>query len=424
MIEFLGIVVGFGLLVIWHELGHFLAALSVGIKPSVFSVGFGRKIWGVNIKGVDFRISALPLGGYVKFEDESAAGIPSGFFKKPLWARLWIVAAGPLFSFILGPILAFFLSAYRGSVSLYTTTIYNSKTEKFQRGDSIIEVNDKKVNSGEELLSILSQKSGKRVHFIRKRISNPIVTYIEGDYSDSVELRILPRVGSTLKDFPAHGKLRSGDWIYKVDSVYVYSWQQLVEYVQEKKEGNTITLGIIRDGKRMEIRLPVKVQDGKGKIGVFVAYREKRFASLPEILENTWFFTKRFSLLIFEGIYKLLSGNVKVQESVGGPLTIGIAMAEAANSGFDIWLSFLILITINLAIINLLPIPGLDGGHLLFLTIDEIYYRIFNKRIPERAMMWILMAGIITIIALAIFVITLDIHRLITGDIWKMLRQP
>ncbi len=422
MIEFLGIVVGFGLLVIWHELGHFLAALSVGIKPSVFSIGFGRKIWGVNIGGVDFRVSVLPLGGYVRFEDEGAAGIPSGFFRKPLWARLWIVGAGPLFSFILGPILAFFLSAYRGSVSLYTTTIYRSKVKEFQRGDSIIEVNDIKVKSGEELLRILSEKSGKRVTVLRKGLDVPIVRYIEGDYSDSIELRILPKVGSTLKGFPAYGKLQKGDWIYKVDSVYVYSWQQLVEYVQEKKEGDTITLGIIRDGKRMEIRLPVKIQDGKGKIGVFVAYREKRFASLAEILENTWFFTKRFSMLIFEGIHKLLSGHAKVQESIGGPLTIGIAMAEAATSGFDIWLSFLIVITINLAIINLLPIPGLDGGHLLFLTLDELYFRMFRRRIPERAMMWILMAGIITIIALAIFVITLDIHRLITGDIWKMIR--
>ncbi|MEO0201303.1 MAG: site-2 protease family protein, partial [candidate division WOR-3 bacterium] len=131
---------------------------------------------------------------------------------------------------------------------------------------------------------------------------------------------------------------------------------------------------------------------------------------------------KKFSLLIYESLKKLASGEVKPQESIGGPLTIGAVMAEAATSGFDVWLSILIVITINLAILNLLPIPGLDGGHILFMIVDEIYLRITGRRIPERAMLWILMFGIFVIILLSAFAIGLDIHRLLTGKLGNMLR--
>lgn len=420
MMEFLGIVIGFGLLIVWHELGHLLAALSVGIKPAVFSIGFGSRIWGVNIKGIDFRISALPLGGYVRFEDEGPAGIPQTFYKKPLWARLWVVFAGPLFSFILGPILAFIISAYSGELSVYTTKVYKSKTPLFQRGDSILSINGKVVNSGEEVLSLLSGEREKSIEVLRGG-KKKILTF-KGDYSDSIELRILPVVGSTVKGFPAHGKLKKYDWIARVDTVDIFSWQQLVDYVKDKKEGDTVFLTVYRDGKRINIKLPVKESSEGGKLGIYVYYNKKWPPSFSKVLDKTVFLTKKFSLLIYESLKKLASGEVKPQESIGGPLTIGAVMAEAATSGFDVWLSILIVITINLAILNLLPIPGLDGGHILFMIVDEIYLRITGRRIPERAMLWILMFGIFVIILLSAFAIGLDIHRLLTGKLGNMLR--
>ncbi len=420
MIEFLGIVIGFGLLIVWHELGHFLAALSVGIKPAVFSIGFGSRVWGVNINGIDFRISALPLGGYVRFEDEGPAGIPQTFYKKPLWARLWVVFAGPLFSFILGPILAFIIAAYSGELSVYTTRVYKSKTPLFQMGDSILSINGRVVNSGEEVLSLLSGEREKRVEVLRGEKKE--VLTLKGNYSDSVELRILPIVGSTVKGFPAYGKLKKHDWIAKVDTVVILSWQQLVDYVKDKKNGDTVSLVVYRDGKRLSIKLPVKESAEGGKLGIYVYYHKKWPPSLSKVLDKTLFLTKKFSLLIYESLKKLVSGEVKPQESIGGPLTIGAVMAEAATSGFDVWLSILIVITINLAILNLLPIPGLDGGHILFMVVDEIYLRITGRRIPERAMLWILMFGIFLIILMFAFAIGLDIHRLLTGKLGNMLR--
>lgn len=420
MIEFLGIVIGFGLLIVWHELGHFLAALSVGIKPSVFSIGFGRRIWGVNINDIDFRISALPLGGYVRFEDEGPAGIPQTFYKKPLWERLWVVFAGPLFSFILGPILAFILSAYSGELSIYTTKVYKSKTQLFQRGDSILSINKRVAISGEEVLSLLRGEGEKRVEILRGG-KKKILT-LKGDYSDSIELRILPIVGSTVKGFPAYRKLKRYDWIAKVDTVVIFSWQQIVDYVKDKKEGDTVSLIVYRDGKRLNIKLPVKESGEGGRLGIYVYYNKKWPPSFSKILDKTLFLTKKFSLLIYEGLKKLVSGEIKPQEGIGGPLTIGAIMAEAATSGFDVWLSILIVITINLAILNLLPIPGLDGGHILFMIVDEIYLRITKRRIPERAMIWILMFGIFIIISLIVFAIGLDIHRLLTGKLGNMLK--
>ncbi len=418
MIEVIGIIVGLGVLIIWHELGHFLAALSVGVKPSVFSVGFGRKILGFKIKGVDFRVSVLPLGGYVKFEDEGPAGIPRKFYEKPLWARLWIVFAGPLFSFILGPILAFFIAAFGTGATIYTTRIYRSQTNLLQPGDSVIEVNGKFIRTGGELLQSLLSPGEKVLKVMRGR--GVLTIRLKGKYGDSVELRILPVVGKTIEGFPAHNKLKKWDWIAGVDTMNVFSWQQLVEYVQERREGDTVLLTIFRNGRKLTVKVPVKVVNGEGKLGIYVATLRTRTKTLYNVLDETWFLTKRFSLLIFEGISRILKGEVKPQESIGGPITIGVVMAEAASSGWDIWMGILIVITINLALINLLPIPGLDGGHLVFMTLDEVYLRMTGRRIPEKAMVWILAAGVFVIIMIAIFALSVDIHRLITGGFQKI----
>jgi regulator of sigma E protease len=155
---------------------------------------------------------------------------------------------------------------------------------------------------------------------------------------------------------------------------------------------------------------------------MFVKYNKIWPPSPEKVIDGTIFLTKKFSLFFFEGLKKLVSGETKLEESVGGPITIGAVMASAASSGLDVWLSILIVITINLAIINLLPIPGLDGGHIVYLIVDEIYYRFSGKRIPERASSTALMIGIIIIISIAIFAIGLDIKRLITGKLWDMLR--
>jgi|GEM_PF-1132971 RIP metalloprotease RseP len=420
MIEILGIIFGFGILVIWHELGHLLAALSVKIKPSVFSVGFGKRIWGFNLNGLDFRISLIPLGGYVKFEDEGPTGIPQRFFELPLWARLWIVFAGPLFSFILGPILAFFISLYNGETSIFTTTVYSSKSNLFQKGDSIISINGKTPKSGEEAIDLLKWKGEKTVEILRD--GKFITLKLEGDYSDSIELRIPPIVGSTVKGFPAHDILKKWDVVIKVDTVEVFSWQDLVSYVQSREEGDTVELEILRDGEVLLFRIPVKYEGGKGKLGIYVGYRKKWPPSFAKVIEGTLFLTKKFSLIIFDGLKKLVSGETKVEESVGGPIAIGAIMASAASSGLDVWLSILIVITINLAIINLLPIPGLDGGHILYMIVDEIYYRLSGMRIPEKASSAALMIGILIIISIAIFAIGLDIKRLITGKLWNMIK--
>ncbi len=420
MIEILGIIFGFGILVIWHELGHLIASLSVGIKPSVFSVGFGRKIWGFNLKGIDFRISILPLGGYVKFEDEGPTGIPQRFFEIPLWARLWIVFAGPLFSFILGPILAFFVTLYNGNISVFTTRIYSSKSSLLQRGDSIISINGKIPKSGEEAIKFLKSEGEKYVEILRD--GKLITLKLKGDYSDSVEFRIPPVVGSTAKGFPAHKILRSGDTIIKVDTIEVFSWQDLVSYVQSKGEGDTVRLEILRNGKTLVFDIGIKYEGGKGKLGIYVSYKKNWPPSIEKIIDGTVFLTKKFSLILFEGLKKLLSGETKVEESIGGPITIGAVMASAASSGIDVWLSILIIITINLAIINLLPIPGLDGGHILYMIVDEVYYRLFGRRLPEKVSSIALIIGFMIILIIAVFAIGLDIMRLLTGKLWNMVR--
>ncbi|NPA80856.1 MAG: RIP metalloprotease RseP [Thermotogae bacterium] len=414
LISIVAVLFGFSLLIVWHELGHLLAALSVGVKVEVFSIGFGHRLWGFKFKGIDFRVSAIPFGGYVRFSDEGAAGIPREFYDRPLWQRLWIAFAGPLFSFILGPILIAVALASTGKVSVMTTRIWRSHVVEFEDLDSVLTLNGEFLRSGERFLNLISSQGDKEVSLLRDG-RNLEITVKRAIPPDSLEMRIPPVVGEVREGYPAaEAGLKVGDTIVSVDTLRIYTWQQLVEYVSPKGDGDTVILGVRRGGRTLHLKVGVRRDGDVGRIGVVVAYRTYPF-SPPELLRETARLTLRFSVLLVDAVKKMVNRQVKVEEAVGGPITIGAAMATTAQQGIDRYFLLLALITLQLAVINLLPIPGLDGGHILFFIVDEMYFRIRGRRIPEKAHFWILMVGLSILITLAILVMGLDILKLLTG---------
>jgi len=416
LISVLAVLFGFSLLIVWHELGHLLAALSVGIKVEVFSIGFGQRLWGFRAWGIDFRVSAIPFGGYVRFSDEGEGGIPREFFSRPLWQRIWVVLAGPLFSFLLGPILIAVALALSGNVSVMTTRVWKSYVPEFQDRDSVLTLNGKFLRSGEQFLNRISEEGKKSVSVLRgeRKVSFVVKRAIP---PDSIVMFIPPVVGEVRKGYPAYeAGVKAGDTIVAVDTVEVGTWQELVEYVSEKGDGDTVLLTVKREGKTVRLRVRVKEEGGVGRIGVVVAYRVYPMSPV-EVIKETGRLTVRFSVLLAEAVRQMVKRQVKVEEAVGGPITIGAAMATTAQQGIDRYLLLLAIITLQLAVINLFPIPGLDGGHILFFLIDEAYYRIRGRRIPEKAHFWIFIVGISILILLALLIIGLDILKLLTGKL-------
>ncbi len=416
LISVLAVLFGFSLLIVWHELGHLLAALSVGIKVEVFSIGFGQRLFGFRFRDIDFRVSAIPFGGYVRFSDEGEGGIPREFFSRPLWQRIWVVLAGPLFSFLLGPILIAVALAVSGNVSIMTTRIWRSYVPEFRDRDSVLTLNGKFLRSGEQFLNRISEEGKKRVSVLRgeRKVSFVVKRAIP---PDSIVMFIPPVVGEVRKGYPAYeAGVKAGDTVVAVDTVEVGTWQELVEYVSEKGNGDTVLLTVRRGGKTVRLRVGVKEEGGVGRIGIVVAYRVYPMSPI-EIISETGRLTVRFSVLLAEAVKQMVKRQVKVEEAVGGPITIGAAMATTAQQGIDRYLLLLAIITLQLAVINLFPIPGLDGGHILFFLIDEVYYRIRGRRIPEKAHFWIFIVGISILILLAVLILGLDILKLLTGKL-------
>ncbi|NPB02880.1 MAG: RIP metalloprotease RseP [Thermotogae bacterium] len=416
LLSLVAILFGFGLLIVWHELGHLLAALSVGVKVEVFSIGFGRRLFGFRWRGIDVRISAIPFGGYVRFADEGNAGIPLEFFSRPLWQRIWVVVAGPLFSFILGPILIALALGISGRLSVMTTRIWRSHVVEFKDMDSVLTLNGEFLRSGERFLNLIGREGKKDVELLRgnRRLSFVITRRIP---PESLEMRIPPVVGEVRKGWPAESAgLRVGDTILAVDSLRIFTWQQLVEYVKDKKDGSEVLLVVKRGKDTLRIQVKVRREGDRGFIGVTAAYRTYPMSPV-EILKETGRLTFKFSVLLFDALKKVVKREAKVEETIGGPITIGAAMAVSAQQGLDRYLLLLAVITLQLAVINLFPIPGLDGGHILLFLVDEIYYRIRKRRIPMRAYFWIMMVGFSLLVTLAILVLGLDVFRLMTGKL-------
>ncbi len=414
LVSVLAVLFGFSLLIVWHELGHLLAALSIGLEVEVFSIGFGQRLWGFRFRGIDFRISAIPFGGYVRFADEGGGGIPREFFNRPLWQRIWVVLAGPLFSFILGPMLIALALAVSGNVAVMTTRIWRSYVPEFMDRDSVLTLNGEFLKSGERFLNLVSEEGKKRIRLIREgKVLN--LTVGRAVPVDSLVMRIPPIVGEVKRGYPAYDAgVKVGDTIVAVDTVEVGTWQDLVNYVQDKGDGDTVLLTVRRKGKVLTLKVGVKEEGGVGRIGIVVAYRTYPMTPL-EILKETGRLTVKFSVLLADAVKRMVRRQVKVEEAIGGPITIGAAMATTAQEGIDRYLLLLAVITLQLAVINLLPIPGLDGGHILFFLVDEAYYRVKKRRIPERAHLWIVAIGVGILMLLAALILGLDILKLLTG---------
>ncbi|MEO0211266.1 MAG: RIP metalloprotease RseP [candidate division WOR-3 bacterium] len=413
MIAVILTIVLLGLLIIVHELGHFLAARWRGVRVERFSVGFGPKVWGFKRGDTEYMLSAIPLGGYVKMagdDPETAEGKPDEFLGRPLGDRFLIILAGPIANLALG-FLFFFGAGLFGRDYFPGNTIARVKEgSPAQRsglmpGDRIISVNGKPFSDWGDA------PAGKaRLGVLRGQDT----VSLDVESLDGAEPYIPPVLGRIVPGEPAErAGLIEGDTVISVDSVSVETWGQMVEYIRGKPE-QEILIRLKRGADTLAVsikpRTETTLEDGKekkiGMIGVMAPVMRKPIG-VPEALRSALAETIYAAGFIFFILIKIITGGVS-PGSLGGPLMIGKAIGQSWALGLQRLLWTAGLISVNLCVINLLPIPALDGGHLTVFSIEGI----LRRRIPPKWHMGIQIAGLILVGALMILVTFMDIRRL------------
>jgi len=444
-------IVAIGLLVSIHEFGHFWVARKVGVKVLIFSIGFGKIIWQhqKNTASTQYALSAIPLGGYVKMADEREGDVPEAdlphtFNRQPIWARTAIIAAGPLFNLVLAVLLFWGvlvigepgIKPIIGAIKPQTLAAQAG----FIEGDEILSVNGKATPTWTEAMTVLVSSALEGEHqldvAVQSNASNGQLAAIRtlkltDEDSQNPEIlyqrlglqpwspKLKPIIGKVLPDSAAMAaNLKSGDLIISADGIAIHEWLQWVDYVKAHPS-IPISLVISREGQQMAlVIIPKSVPVGdktEGKIGasvnvpeelikaVSVEYSLPPLAAVPEAFKATYFYAH--STLTMMG--KMFIGKASV-ENLSGPISIAQYAGQSATMGLVPFLKFMALVSVSLGVLNLLPVPVLDGGHLLFLAIEAVK----GKPLSEKAQLFfqqIGMAALMTLMALAMF---MDISRL------------
>jgi len=441
---FLSAIILLGVIIFIHELGHFLFAKVLGVRVLKFSLGFGPKIIGKKIGDTEYILSSVPLGGYVKMLGESPDDEldeeekPFAYKSHPVWKRGLIVAAGPLFNLAFAVLLFFviFVSGIPTSYPDIGKITEHSPAAKagLMTGDRVLEVDGNIVQSWEEVDEFVHKSSGRTLLFKVKRGEDVIkipVTPVrktgknlfgeDEEYWDiGVSPLIYPVIGEVIKGEPAdNAGMKMGDKIIEIDNTPIKTWQDMTEIIHSspdkllrfkiEREDRIIELSIEPEKKTLSI--PGFEEQELGIIGIKHTGNDfiKKYA-LPEAtalsVEKTW----DVSVLTLIVIVKLIQRALPT-EVIGGPIFIFQMAGEQAARGLLDFFFFMAIINVNLGILNLLPIPILDGGHILFLGIEAIRRKPLNEKIIAISQK----VGIAVIIMIMVFAFYNDIMRLITG---------
>ena len=435
----LAFLVGLAALIFVHELGHFLAARRCGVIVEKFSIGFGTKLFGTTSGGTEFIIAAIPLGGYVKMKgeelDEETNEVGS-FSAAPPQHRLLIAFAGPLFNILFA--LAIYVFLYMAGVKTLSPVVGNVKQSSpaleagLQTNDRIVSINGKEIRFFTELQHEVHRSPGKELDFQVERLPEktlhlkitPITEEIKNLFGEVEQVGLigitpLANTITYIKEKSAAEKagLQLDDRIISVGDTTILGWSDLRPAAVEKP-GEPLIFKIQRNGTEILVPLtpaPKKINDkdgneleigeiGIGMGGRMVLEQYGLFGSIVRAMKETW----RMTSLIATSVQKMIFGSIPADQ-IGGPILIFQIYGEQAEQGFNEFIRLTALLSINLGLINLLPIPILDGGHILFFLIELVKGRPVSEKNRERAQQ----AGLLMLISLMVFAFYNDILRVI-----------
>ncbi len=413
MIQALGYILAFvaviGIIVTVHEFGHCWVAKRFGVKVLRFSIGLGKPVWTRRYAETEYVVASIPLGGYVKMLDEREGKVAEhevhrAFNRQPVGTRFAIVAAGPLFNFIFA-VFAYWLTFIVGVEGARPTVGEVAPQSiawqaEIEASDTFVSVEGVPVHTWQQtsiqLIDRALERGQVRVGLRNEDSGTKLVTL---DLSDTRRLlsegNLLEKLGITPWRYapePVFGKLMSGvareagilegDRVIRVDGMPAQSWAQLVEHIQERP-GVPVHLLVERDYRQLEFELTPKAdrRDGRtvGRVGAYpyvdeeqlkqqrVVVRYNPLEAIPHSFVKTW----DVSVLTLKLLWKLVQGQASLK-NISGPVTIAEYAGISAAIGFSAFVSALAIISISIGILNLLPIPLLDGGHLFYYLIEII----------------------------------------------------
>ncbi|MBW6515293.1 MAG: RIP metalloprotease RseP [Candidatus Cloacimonetes bacterium] len=424
----IGVLIVLGILVVVHEFGHYIAARSFGVEVEKFSIGFGPKLLGYKYKGTNFLISLIPLGGYVKMSgDEPKDGVEfsnKDFYGKKWWQRAVIVFAGPIANLLLG-LLLFTFSFWIGRTVEDHKPIVGKVSSQYENlllpQDQIVALNNNDIEYWSQLPEKTRKDDINEVVILRDELLIKMVTRdIQPTtwYTD-IQPAVLPIVGSVTPGMPAYrAGLQVDDLVIAVDDQEVDSWYDMRELIANHQQ-ETVELTIRREEDTLTIAIELEKNilfDTEQKmIGITqkqpVSYFQ-RFGFFQSINYGA-ISTVTFIVVNYYALFRLISRPIMAKDQLGGPVMIVAMSKQTTALGWGAIIYFVASISLILMIMNLLPIPILDGGHIFFYFIEGI----FKKPIPLKTQALIQQIGFMILIALMIFVFYNDITRLFRRDL-------
>ncbi|MBI4982007.1 MAG: RIP metalloprotease RseP [Candidatus Omnitrophica bacterium] len=357
MISVLVFICILSILIVVHEFGHFMAAKKIGVRVEKFSLGFGTQLFKHKKGETEYSVSAVPLGGYVKLAGDSLEEFNAKdyeYLSKPAGKRFWVIVLGPLLNYLLG-FLCFWL--------IFT-------------------------------------------------VGYPALT---------------AKVGGVMDGFGAKiAGIKPGDKVLEIDGEKVVFWEDLQKIIQAKSEASKVSLLVLRDSREEKIDVVIKqdqfsdILGQKHKVGLLGITPDDEFITVRKgVLDSFvlgWQKTWELTILTYKGLWRVVTGKLAIKESVTGPLGIFYITSKAARLGIIAILHLMAVLSISLAIFNLLPLPILDGGHIALLLVEKIRGRMLSLKTDKI----ITKVGMTLMISLAIFVTYNDVLRLFGDKIIKI----
>jgi regulator of sigma E protease len=434
MVSILGTILAFaivfGVLVFVHEFGHFFMAKLVGVNVETFSFGYGKRLFGYKMGGTDYRISLVPMGGYVKFSgDEALEGIkqntepkPGDFQSAKRWQRFLVILMGPVMNVALAVLILAFINMvgvyvpeYQSQAPVIGWIEPGSPAQKADLvvGDEILSINDKKTATWSDVELAVGTKPDRTINIKVKREDG--VDYVDLLTESRTRFdmgyagffgRILTQVNAVTANSPAEkAGLKPGDVILAIDNspAYLYRFIETLE----KNPGKELDIKIQRNEAIIDLKVTPRKEGNVGKIGIMhgaksIMRKYGFFSAFAQSYKDNW----KMISAVMDFLKDLITGKASTRQ-LGGPIEIANVSYAFFRMGFLPLMSFIAFISLQLGVVNLFPVPVFDGGQILVLSLEGVFRRDFNPKVKQVLMQ----IGFAIFIFLMVFIILNDIAK-------------